>query len=95
MRSQEGLRGPETRRGGDARRKLCIDHPETTSTLAKLNIEQEHVAETARFGNAMFAAKRLWEMGKPNQLASHRITKGEAARLLRVQLNALAKGGAE
>lgn len=95
MVDQERFRDRETRRGGDARRKLSINHPETTSTLAKLNIEEEHLAETARFGNAMFAAKRLWEMSKPNQLASHRITKGEAARLLRVQINALAKGGAE
>lgn len=95
MTVQNGSRIPEMRRGGDARRKLSINHPETTSTLAKLNIEEQYLAETARFGNAMFAAKRLWEMGKPNQLASHRITKGEAARLLRVQINALAKGGAE
>lgn len=96
MTVQNGSRIPEMRRGGDARWKLCINHPETDQTLATIQIDSPDIGDTRRFSNAMLSARDLWRMGKPNRLSDQgRIRKIDAERLLRFELNRLAKGGAE
>lgn len=95
MRVQDRCRDLDTRRGGDARRKLCIDHPETSQTLAKFQLDGPDIGDARRFSNAMLSARDLWRMGKPNRLSDQgRIRKIDAERLLRSELNRLAKGGA-
>lgn len=64
-------------------------------TLPGSDFDEATIAESVRWGNSIAVAVRRHMMDKPNRLGAHRINKGEAACLLRVQLNALSKGGAE
>lgn len=65
------------------------------STLAGGDFDEATITESRRWGNAMLAAARLHEVGKPNQYASRRLTHADAGRLLRIRLADLAKGGAQ
>lgn len=87
MPQLEGVRSPETRRGG----RLSIDHPETSKTLAALNLAGEPVADLRRFSNRLQLEADAWRRGKCVERG--RISKGDANRLLRLQLAKLAGGG--
>lgn len=86
MSQQEGQRSPETRRGG----RLTIDHPETSKTLATLNLAGEPVADLRRFSNRLQLEADAWRRGGFAERG--RISKGDANRLLRLQLAKLAGG---
>lgn len=90
MRNQEGDRTPEMRRG---RERLTVRNPRIEMALAGLQIDNEDIAQTRQFGNAITASVARWQVGRIGNSLPQRLDKASAARLLRIRLAAL-KGGA-
>lgn len=92
MRRLEREHNPEKRRG---RELLTVRNPRVDMALDGLAIDEQHIAETRRFGNAVVASVNRWNAGREvNSLADRRLDKVSAARLLRIRLASL-NGGDE
>ena len=88
----EGLRCPEKR--GD-RERLSARSPQVEVLVRGLNLDAQHIAVARRTGNTLWrwrndfdVRRRRGGMFVPNRL----LDKGEADRLLKLQLAALAGG---
>ena len=87
MAALKGFAPSESRRGG----RLGIDHPETSKTLAALNLVGEPVADLRRFSNRLQLEADAW-LRRGGGAERGRISKGDANRLLWLQLAKLAGG---
>ena len=88
----EGLRCPEKR--GD-RERLSARSPQVEALVRGLNLDAQHIAVARRAGNRLWADRNSFDVRRrrggmfvPNRL----LDKGEADRLLKLQLAALAGG---
>jgi hypothetical protein len=62
------------------------------TALASLNIDEEHVAESRRFGNRMLAAVERWQVGRDIGSGPRRLEKRDASRALSLALANLKAG---